>query len=209
MEETVSRDPFYAYYTSGESAPAAKHFAQLSGTDIYYECNTVAEVWDGDGVTDLYYPALTRFYFTVSQSSGLLASTAQKCDVNQYTKYVDNYLDEIETSSRNDEMYLPFLATHDNDRTAGYLPSMNYLGQMTANLLLLGPGSPFIYYGEELGVRGSRGAAATDANHRLAMVRGDGDTVENPTGERTAPTIGQTLPFWNRSSPEPVSIPTT
>lgn len=151
MEETVSLDPPYSYYTSGESAPAAKHFAQLSGTDIYYECNTVAEVWDGDGVTDLYYPALTRFYFTVSQSSGLLASTAQKCDVNQYTKYVDNYLDEIETSSRNDEMYLPFLATHDNDRTAGYLPSMNYLGQMTANLLLLGPGSPFIYYGEELG----------------------------------------------------------
>lgn len=148
MEETVSRDPPYSYYTSGESAPAAKHFAQLSGTDIYYECNTVAEVWDGDVVTDLYYPALTRFYFTVSQSSGLLASTAQKCDVNQYTKYVDNYLDEIETSSRNDEMYLPFLATHDNDRTAGYLPSMNYLGQMTANLLLLGPGSQFIYYGE-------------------------------------------------------------
>lgn len=69
---------------------------------------------------------------------------------------------------------------------------MNYLGQMTANLLLLGPGSPFIYYGEELVVRGSRGAAATDANHRLAMVRDDGDTVENPTGERTAPTIGLT-----------------
>ena len=53
---------------------------------------------------------------------------------------------------------------------------------MAANLLLLGPGSPFMYYGEELGMRGSRGGANTDANRRLAMVWGDEDTVADPTG---------------------------
>jgi glycosidase len=54
--------------------------------------------------------------------------------------------------------------------------------QMAANLYLLGPGSPFIYYGEELGMRGSRGGANTDANRRLAMLWNDEDTVQDPEG---------------------------
>jgi len=53
-----------------------------------------------------------------------------------------------------------------------------------ANLYILTPGSPFIYYGEEIGMRGSRGAASTDANRRLAMLWGDGDTVKDPEGSK-------------------------
>ena len=53
---------------------------------------------------------------------------------------------------------------------------------MAANLYLLTPGSPFIYYGEEIGLRGSRGGADTDANRRLHMPWGDGDTVRDPEG---------------------------
>ena len=53
---------------------------------------------------------------------------------------------------------------------------------MAANLYILGPGSPFIYYGEELGLRGSRGGSGTDANRRLAMPWGDGDKVADPEG---------------------------
>ena len=52
---------------------------------------------------------------------------------------------------------------------------------MVANLYLLAPGSPVIYYGEEIGMKGSRGAAMTDANRRLAMLWGD-DDVRNPVG---------------------------
>ena len=53
---------------------------------------------------------------------------------------------------------------------------------MAANLYILMPGSPFIYYGEEIGLRGSRGGANTDANRRLAMFWGDDDTVQDPVG---------------------------
>jgi len=53
---------------------------------------------------------------------------------------------------------------------------------MAANLYLLCSGSPFIYYGEEIGLKGTRGSANTDANRRLAMLWGDEDTVKNPTG---------------------------
>ena len=44
------------------------------------------------------------------------------------------------------------------------------------------PGSTFIYYGEEIGLKGSRGSNNTDANRRLAMLWGDDDTVKDPEG---------------------------
>jgi glycosidase len=54
---------------------------------------------------------------------------------------------------------------------------------MAANLNIFTPGSPYIYYGEELGMRGSRGSANTDANRRLAMLWGDEENeVKNPVG---------------------------
>ena len=145
--------------------------------DIY----TVAEVWDSDGVTDLYFDALNCFDFTVSQAEGLIAQTANKGDVNSYCAYVQSYLEAI-AGKNPDAMYLPFIANHDTDRAAGYLPDASGQMQMAANLYLLGPGSPFLYYGEELGMRGSRGGANTDSNRRLAMVWGDGDTVKDPEG---------------------------
>lgn len=146
-------------------------------SDVY----TVAEVWDGDGITDIYYPATNCFNFTVSQSSGLIAETANKGDVNRYASYVESYLNKIH-SLREDAAYVPFIANHDTDRAAGYLTVASGSMQMAANLYILGPGSPFIYYGEELGMRGSRGGANTDANRRLAMLWGDGDKVTDPTG---------------------------
>ena len=145
--------------------------------DVY----TVAEVWDADGVTDLYYPAMNCFNFSMAQSGGLLAETANHRDVNRLTAYVDRYLDTV-TAMRDDAMLVPFVTNHDMDRAAGFLTAASGNMRVAANLYLLGPGSPFLYYGEELGMRGSRGGANTDANRRLAMVWGDGDTVKDPEG---------------------------
>lgn len=146
-------------------------------SDVY----TVAEVWDADSMTDNYYRALNCFDFTTSQVSGLISETAQKGDVNRFTAYVEDYLTRV-TPLREDAMQLLFVSNHDMDRAAGYLTEASGHMRMAANLYLLSPGSPFIYYGEELGMRGSRGGANTDANRRLAMVWGDDDTVKNPEG---------------------------
>ena len=145
------------------------------------ELYTVGEVWDGDGVTQLYFRALNCFDFSMSQAEGLIASTAQKGDANRYTAYVENYLKAVK-DKREDSMFIPFIANHDTDRCAGYLSALNGYAQMAANLLILGPGSPYLYYGEEIGLRGSRGGANTDANRRLAMPWGDGDSVKDPQG---------------------------
>ncbi len=150
--------------------------------DLY----TVAEVWDGDGITARYYPAMNCFNFTTAQTEGLIAKTGQGGDANRFTAYVDKYLDSI-ANTNPDAMYVPFIANHDTDRTAGYLPSYSGRAQMAANLLLLCPGSPFIYYGEEIGMRGSRGSANTDSNRRLRMVWGDDDTIKDPEGSTYDP----------------------
>ena len=240
---------FYCWYGEGGSAEG-RHFAQISGTDEYYECNfdgampelnfdneavrqavldvakyyldlgvdgfrfdaakyvyygdnagsasfwdwyleelrairpdiyTVAEVWDGDGVTDRYYSAMNCFNFTLAQSNGLIAETAKAGNAGRYSSYVEDYLQRTQ-AIRTDAMIVPFVSNHDMDRAAGFLSVASGQMQMAANLYLLGPGSPFLYYGEEIGMRGSRGSANTDANRRLAMLWGDGDTVKDPTG---------------------------
>ena len=145
--------------------------------DLY----SVAEVWDGDGITDIYFPAVNCFDFAISQSAGLIAETAKKGDVNKFTKYVQDYQQRV-GAMREGAVITPFISNHDMDRAAGFLTEASGTMQMAANLYILGPGTPFIYYGEEIGMRGSRGGANTDANRRLAMLWGDEDQVSNPTG---------------------------
>ncbi len=145
------------------------------------EVYLVAEVWDSDGVTDVYYPVMNCFNFTIARNDGLIAITAKGGDASKYVDYIERYLTQVKALNP-EAMIVPFIANHDTDRASGYLTAASGQMKVAANLYLLGPGSPFIYYGEELGMRGSRGSANTDANRRLAMVWNDGDTVRNPVG---------------------------
>lgn len=179
----------YIYYgTSAENTTFWDwYMAQLRAIkpDIY----TVAEVWDGDGVTIPYFSSTNCFNFTMSQDAGIISQTAKLGDVNYFVSYIANYLSSIQ-AQRPDAMLCSFIANHDTDRAAGYLTVSSGYAKMAANLSILTPGSPFIYYGEEIGMKGSRGGANTDANRRLAMNWGDNDTVKDPTGANY--TAGQT-----------------
>ena len=141
----------------------------------------VAEIWDGDGITARYLGALNSFRFATAQTDGMIAETAKAGDVNLYARELQNHLDQIREINP-EAMNIPFISNHDMDRAAGYLTMASGRMHMAANLYLLTPGSPFLYYGEEIGLRGSRGGANTDANRRLAMLWGDGDTVKDPPG---------------------------
>lgn len=171
----------YIYF--GEENRNAEFWVDFMGRlrkikpDIY----TVAEVWDSDTITDMYEPALNCFNFSMSQVDGHISNTAKKGDVNNYVKYVDHYMDNI-VKINPDAMIIPFITNHDMDRAAGFMQNTGGFAKVAANLYILGPGSPFIYYGEEIGMKGARGSSNTDANRRLAMLWGDGDTVKNPTG---------------------------
>ena len=88
-------------------------------------------------------------------------------------------LKERSTTSKN----ALILSNHDMDRSGGYLKDEK--AKIAASAYLLTPGYPFMYYGEEIGLKGSRGGANTDANRRLPMIWLEKDTSEqtnNPPG---------------------------
>lgn len=153
--------------------------------DIY----TVAEVWDSDSITLPYTAHTNCFNFSMSQFAGRIAQTAKAGNVNTFTAYVNNYIADIR-SQNPDAMMISFISNHDMDRAAGFLTVASGHAKVAANLSILLPGSSFIYYGEEIGMRGSRGSEPTDANRRLAMCWGDDDTVRDPIGANY--TVGQT-----------------
>ena len=68
-----------------------------------------------------------------------------------------------------DSKILPafFISNHDQDRWAKNLSDLQFR-QVVASYLFT-PGTPFLYYGEEIGLLGTRQVAATDANRRLPM----------------------------------------
>lgn len=171
----------YIYY--GEESKNAEFWDWYMGQlrtikpDIY----SVAEVWDADAAIMPYIPATNCFNFTMSQQSGQIAKAARGGKISTLTHYMEQYLAQLKQINP-DAMPVNFISNHDMDRAAGFLPAAMGYAQMAANLSILLPGSSFIYYGEEIGMLGSRGGANTDANRRLAMLWGDGDTVKDPTG---------------------------
>jgi alpha-amylase len=150
--------------------------------DVYI----VAENWSTAGSILTYYEAVNCFDFAMSGTTGNIYYAAQGMrSVTEFARGLASYqglvLDKNQKAILN-----PFISNHDMDRAAGFLDVGGYKMYVAANLYLLSGGSPFIYYGEEIGMKGSRGSEQTDANRRLAMLWGDGDTVKNPTGSTFA-----------------------
>lgn len=147
---------------------------------LYPDIYCVGECWSGESEILDYYGAMNCFNFAMSQAEGFAASAAKGTQITNFTKYVESYQKKILAQNSN-AMAMSFLSNHDMDRIAGAFVTENH-ARMAASLYLLSPGSPVIYYGEEIGMRGSRGSENTDANRRLAMLWGDEDLVRNPVG---------------------------
>ncbi len=191
----------YIYYSDAGKSVDFWNWYMAQLRDIKPDIYTVAEVWDADATTFPYFQSTNCFNFSMSQTSGKIAGTAKNGNVNSFVNYVDSYLDSIHAMNPN-AMMVTFIANHDTDRAGGYLTVASGDAYMAANLSILLPGSTFIYYGEEIGMLGSRGGANTDANRRLAMLWGDEDTVKNPVGttykaEQIHGTVADQLPDGN------------
>lgn len=171
----------YIYY--GDTARSSAFWSNYVGTlrSEYPDIYTVGECWSGDSEILQYYGALNCFDFSMSGSEGKVAMAAKGNGLTTYVNYVVSFLKSIK-SKNSEGMLISFLSNHDQDRIAGAFITDNHM-KMAASLYLLCSGSPVIYYGEEIGIRGKRAASAnTDADRRLAMLWGDGDFVKDPTG---------------------------
>lgn len=140
----------------------------------------VGECWSGENEILEYYSAMNCFNFAMAQAEGVAATAAKGFSISGFTNYVESFQSKV-LEKNPKGMVMSFLSNHDMDRIAGaFILDGNM--RMAANLYLLCCGSPVIYYGEEIGLRGSRGGENTDANRRLAMLWGDDDMIRDPMG---------------------------
>ena len=156
-EDHTRSSAFYKWYTD----ELRKEYP-----DIYL----IGECWDNETNMLKYYNSMNCFNFSVA-GNGIIASAAKGSGA--ISTFVDN-ISELQKkilAINPNGMISSFLSNHDQDRSAGYIPNDNQK-KMAASLYLLTPGTPVIYYGEEIGLKGS-GDSAEDANRRLPMKWGD------------------------------------
>lgn len=135
----------------------------------------VSEVWASENVIADYYASGTpsMFNFDAGTAKGALVNAVRKGDpvslVNSMLKYQNDF------SQKNpDYIDTPFLSNHDMARIANTLVNDPDKIKTAAGLLMTMNGSPFVYYGEEIGMNSS---GTKDENKRIPMVWSKTDTT--------------------------------
>ena len=143
----------------------------------------VSEVWSAESTITDYYKSLTpsMFNFDIAQAEGKLIRAGNgKYKAEKLVEAMLKYQEEFGANNP-DYIDAPFLTNHDMPRVANALNNNPDALKKAAGLLMTCSGSPFVYYGEEIGMC-SQGKK--DENKRLPMLwntSGDADgTTRKP-----------------------------
>lgn len=141
-------------------------FVKSKSVDNYI----VAEVWDSFLVYSEYYQSGidSCFNFAFAQQGGKIVKTLNYSDAaNSASAFADAMILADNTFKENNEKAIdaPFFTNHDTARAAGYFLKDENKLKMAAAMNLFMNGSAFVYYGEELGMKGT----GSDENKRAPM----------------------------------------
>lgn len=129
----------------------------------------VAEVWsDLDTYAKYYASGIDScFDFSFASTDGIIANTVKK--ISGASSYGKKLVSLQEVLSQYNENYIdaPFYTNHDLGRSAGYYAGDNSESQtkIAGAMNLMMSGAAFVYYGEEIGMKG----AGKDENKRAPM----------------------------------------
>ena len=144
------------------------NYCQSKNSDFYM----VEEIWGSKMLIADYYRSgvLSNFNFDLAGSEGKIIKAARgtlKAEglAKAMISYEEDFMEE-------NPLYIdaPFVTNHDMGRVSNALMSDEAAIKFAGGLNLIMRGSPFIYYGEEIGMK-SKGTK--DENKRLAMNWGD------------------------------------
>lgn len=110
----------------------------------------VGEVWDISSISASYVPDALDMTFEFGLATGYREAVR-----NGQARSLAGSLREIAGLEAPGE-FGAFLANHDMDRIASQLGGDRAKLRLAARLLLTGPGVPFVYYGEEIGMSGAK-----------------------------------------------------
>jgi len=111
---------------------------------------TVGEVWDGIDKMLPYYPDQLESYFAFDLSDDLLAAV-RTGSASALMQRFQRFQREVPNAR-----WSTFLRNHDQTRTLTALGGDTQRVKVAATLLLTLPGTPFVYYGEEIGMTGDK-----------------------------------------------------
>ena len=134
----------------------------------------VAEVWEkSDTIAQYYASGITSlFNFPMSQVDGRIGKTVLGIGGDKsFTEAVES-IDSKYRAQNPAYIDAPFISNHDTTRVAAQYAYNQDQIKYAAGLLLTESGSPFVYYGEEIGMASS---GKKDENKRLAMYWSDKD----------------------------------
>jgi len=136
----------------------------------------VSEVWANGGTIADYYASGTpsMFNFDAASAEGKLIKAARgnykaAALVGSMVEYQEEYAEK-----NPNYIDAPFLTNHDMGRVSNALMKDANDMKMACGLLMTMNGSPFVYYGEEIGMASS---GKKDENKRLPMIWSDTDTT--------------------------------
>ncbi len=163
-----------AYYYYGDAENNMKYISYLAQTakEIKSDAYLIAEYWlNGQiQINPVAEAGMNAFNFPTSTSgvttNPVFAIRAQ--EGYDYAVAVEKAVSGIYGASNGAIAPSLFISNHDQDRFANSSTSHEKLMTMAA-LYLLTPGTPFLYYGEEIALEGYRMNAQTDVNRRLPM----------------------------------------
>ncbi|MGQ0703807.1 MAG: alpha-amylase family glycosyl hydrolase [Gemmatimonadales bacterium] len=111
---------------------------------------TIGEVWDSIGAVLPYYPDQLDGYFAFEVADSLIAAVGRG-SAGAVLAPVLRLQDALPPWR-----WSPFLRNHDQPRTRTELAGNWQKARLAAVLLLTLPGLPFVYYGEEVGMTGTK-----------------------------------------------------
>lgn len=111
---------------------------------------TVGEIWNDTRIVSTYVPDSVDLAFEFTFSTEVVGAV-QRGDASVLSSAMQTILDLYPEGQ-----FAPFLSNHDQDRVASVFVGDVSKGKLAASLLLTSPGVPFMYYGEEIGLRGRK-----------------------------------------------------
>ena len=161
------------YYTGNPDANTEfLRFLTETGRSIKADCYLVGEAWtDRNEIALLYGSGIdSLFDFPFSNNNGFIVNIVN--GTYAASDYVKGMLlaQEAYSSANPDYVDAPFYTNHDTARSAGfYSADEGPVTKMAYAMSLFMTGNSFVYYGEEIGMKG----AGKDENKRLPMYWGD------------------------------------
>ena len=173
------------YYYSGDNSKSIEFCSWLKQTALKYndDAYIVGEMWDGMSTTNLtkfYKSGLDSFfYFPAHGPTGNMAQAVRSPDgLSIYWKSLNKMVEVA-----NGYIPAPFLGNHDTARIAGIMSKDTEDIKFAYGLLSMCNGNTFTYYGDEIGMLGSK----NDPDKRIGMLWDNAKTgmTKVPPGSTT------------------------